>query len=78
LIGLIPAALRIDPWHLLVNHRPYTFHDPLHVGLHSRVKGIIARLLGAVRGSKSQMKMTGAAEFVICDYAIMNQLCALQ
>jgi hypothetical protein len=46
---------------------------PSFVGLHSRVKGIIARLLGAVRGSKSQMKMTGAAEFVICDYAIMSR-----
>jgi len=50
---------------------------PSFVGLHGRLEGIIARLLGAVRGSKSQMKMTGAAEFVICDYAIMNQLCAL-
>ncbi len=39
------------------------------VGLHGRLEGIIARLLGAVRGSKPQMKMTGAAEFVICDYA---------
>jgi hypothetical protein len=44
---------------------------PSFVGLHGRVEGIIARWLGAVRGSKPQMQMTGAAEFVICDYAII-------
>jgi hypothetical protein len=44
------------------------------VGLYGRLEGIIARLLGAVRGSKPQMKMTRAAEFVICDYAIMNHI----
>jgi hypothetical protein len=41
------------------------------VGLHGRLEGIIARLLGAVRGTQPQMKMTGTAEFVICDYAII-------
>jgi hypothetical protein len=46
---------------------------PSFVGLHGRLEGIIARLLGAVRGSEPQMKMTGAAEFVICNYAIMSQ-----
>ena len=43
------------------------------IGLSDRLEGIIARLLGAVRGLMPQMKMTGAAEFVICDYAIMNR-----
>jgi hypothetical protein len=65
--------LRIDLWHLLVEHRPYTFHDPSFVGLHGRLEGIIARWVGTVRGSEPQMKMTGAAEFVICDYAIMSR-----
>jgi hypothetical protein len=44
---------------------------PSFIGLHGRVEGIIARYLGAVRGSKPQIQMTGAAEFVICDYAII-------
>jgi hypothetical protein len=44
---------------------------PSFVGLHGRLDGIIARVLGAVRGTQPQMKMTGAAEFVICDYAII-------
>jgi hypothetical protein len=48
---------------------------PSFVGLHGRLEGIIARLLGAVRGTQPQMKMTGAAEFVICDYAIIVTLC---
>jgi hypothetical protein len=29
LIRLIPAPLRIDLWHLMVEHRPNTFHDCL-------------------------------------------------
>ena len=44
---------------------------PSFVGLHGRLEGIIARWLRAVRGSEPQMQMTGAAEFVICDYAII-------
>jgi hypothetical protein len=46
---------------------------PSFVGLLGRLEGIIARLLAVVRGAEPQMKMTGAAEFVICDYAIMNR-----
>ena len=48
---------------------------PSFIGLHGRLEGIIARWLGAVRGSEPQMKMTGAAEFVICDYAIIVTSC---
>jgi len=48
LIGLIPAPLRIGPWHLVVEHRPYTFHDSSFVGLSDRLEGIIARWLGTV------------------------------
>ena len=44
---------------------------PSFVGLHGRLEGSIARWLRAVRGSEPQMQMTGAAEFVICDYAII-------
>jgi hypothetical protein len=48
---------------------------PSFVGLYGRLEGIIARLLAAVRGSESQMKTTGAAEFVICNYAIILTFC---